>query len=68
VKLSNTATIAAPASHNLFSRLLAKIDTFLMVWAESNIRNGDVPASAFNAVRAKGSREPFVSREHLPSF
>jgi hypothetical protein len=43
VKLSNTATIAAPASHNLFSRLLAKIDTFLMVWAESNIRNGDVP-------------------------
>jgi hypothetical protein len=43
VNMSKTATVSLPASDTLFSRLLAKIDTFLMAWAESNIRNGDVP-------------------------
>jgi hypothetical protein len=41
--MSKTATITLPASDTLFGRLLAKIDSFLMAWAESNIRNGDVP-------------------------
>ena len=41
--MSETATIALPASATLFSRLVAKIDALLMAWAESNIRNGDVP-------------------------
>ena len=40
--MSNTATIALPASDTLFGRLFAKIDAFLLAWAESNIRNGDV--------------------------
>jgi len=43
VKMSKTATIALPASDTLFGRLLARIDGLLMAWAESNIRNGDVP-------------------------
>jgi len=43
VKMSKTATISLPASDTLFARLLAKLDGFLMAWAESNIRNGDVP-------------------------
>jgi hypothetical protein len=43
VNMSETATISLPASDTLFGRLLAKIDTLLMAWAESNIRNGDVP-------------------------
>ena len=43
VKMSKTATIALPASDTLFARLLAKLDGLLMAWAESNIRNGDVP-------------------------
>ena len=42
VNSSNTATIALPASDTLFARLLAKLDGFLMAWAETNIRNGDV--------------------------
>ncbi len=41
--MSKTATIALPASDTLFGRLLAKLDGLLMAWAESNIRNGDVP-------------------------
>ena len=41
--MSKTATIAFPASDTLFGRLLVKLDRFLMAWAESNIRNGDVP-------------------------
>jgi hypothetical protein len=41
--MSNTATIALPASDTLFGRLLAKIDGLLMAWAEASIRNGDVP-------------------------
>jgi hypothetical protein len=41
--MSKTATIALPASDTLFTRLAAKIDRLLMAWAESNIRNGDVP-------------------------
>jgi hypothetical protein len=41
--MSNIATISLPASDTLFSRLVAKIDHLLMAWAESNIRNGDVP-------------------------
>jgi hypothetical protein len=43
VKMSETATIALPASDTLFARLLANVDRLLMAWAESNIRNGDVP-------------------------
>ena len=43
VHMSKTATIALPASDTLFGRLLAKLDGLLMAWAESNIRNGDVP-------------------------
>jgi hypothetical protein len=43
VKMSETATIALPASGTLFGRLLVKLDRFLMAWAEANIRNGDVP-------------------------
>ncbi len=38
-----TATIALPASDTLFGRLVAKIDALLMAWAESSVRNGDVP-------------------------
>ncbi|HEY2248624.1 MAG TPA: hypothetical protein VGH70_14365 [Bradyrhizobium sp.] len=41
--MSKTTTISLPASDTLFARLLAKLDGFLMAWAESNIRNGDVP-------------------------
>ncbi len=41
--MSQTATISLPASETLFRRLLAKFDGLLMVWAEANIRNGDVP-------------------------
>ena len=41
--MSQTATISLPASNSLFGRLFAKIDRLLMAWAESNIRNGDVP-------------------------
>jgi hypothetical protein len=41
--MSETATIALPASDTLFARFVAKVDHLLMVWAEANIRNGDVP-------------------------
>ena len=41
--MSKTATIAFSASDTLFGRVVAKIDALLMAWAESNIRNGDVP-------------------------
>ena len=41
--MSKTATIALPVSDTLFGRVVAKIDALLMAWAESNIRNGDVP-------------------------
>ena len=41
--MSNTATIALTASDTLFGRLLARFDRFLLAWAETNIRNGDVP-------------------------
>ena len=41
--MSQTATIALPASDTLFGRFLVKLDRFLMAWAEANIRNGDVP-------------------------
>jgi hypothetical protein len=42
--MSNTATISFPSSDvTLFGRLVAKLDRLLMVWAEANIRNGDVP-------------------------
>jgi hypothetical protein len=41
--MPKTATVALPASDTLFARLLAKLDGLLMAWAESNIRNGDVP-------------------------
>jgi hypothetical protein len=41
--MSKNAAIALPAPDTLFYRLLAKLDGLLMVWAESNIRNGDVP-------------------------
>jgi hypothetical protein len=43
VNMSKTATFAIPASDTPFGRLLARIDALLMAWAESNIRNGDVP-------------------------
>ena len=43
VHMSKTATIALLAADTLFTRLAAKIDRLLMAWAESNIRNGDVP-------------------------
>jgi hypothetical protein len=42
VHMSETATIALPASDTLFARLVAKLDRLLMAWAYSNIRNGDV--------------------------
>ena len=41
--MSKTATVALPASDTLFDRLIAKLDSLLMAWAEANIRNGDVP-------------------------
>ena len=41
--MSRSATVALPASDTGFGRLLAKLDGLLMAWAESNIRNGDVP-------------------------
>ena len=41
--MSDIATVALPASDTLFARLVAKVDGFLMAWAEANIRNGDVP-------------------------
>ena len=41
--MPKTATTALPASDTLFGRVVAKIDALLMAWAESNIRNGDVP-------------------------
>jgi hypothetical protein len=41
--MSKTATIALPVSDTLFGRLIAKLDGLLMAWAETNIRNGDVP-------------------------
>ena len=41
--MSKTATIALPAADPLFPRLIAKVDSLLMAWAEANIRNGDVP-------------------------
>ena len=41
--MSKTATIVLTASDTLFGRLLARIDGWLMEWAETNIRNGDVP-------------------------
>ena len=41
--MSQTATITLPASDTLFGRVVAKIDSLLMAWAEANIRNGDVP-------------------------
>ncbi len=41
--MSETATIAFPASDTLFGRLLAKLDGFLIAWAEAGIRNGDIP-------------------------
>jgi hypothetical protein len=41
--MSKTATIALPISDTLFGRFLAKLDGLLMAWAETNIRNGDVP-------------------------
>ena len=41
--MSETATIALPASDTLFGRLFARLDGLLMAWAETNIRNGDVP-------------------------
>ena len=42
--MSKTAAISFAASDvTLFGRLVAKIDSALMAWAEANIRNGDVP-------------------------
>jgi hypothetical protein len=41
--MSKTATITLPASDTLFGRLFSRIDQLLMAWAETNIRNGDVP-------------------------
>jgi hypothetical protein len=41
--MPKTATISLAASDTLFARLVAKLDALLMAWAESNIRNGDVP-------------------------
>jgi len=35
--------IKSDTGRELFGRLLAKLDGLLMAWAESNIRNGDVP-------------------------
>ena len=41
--MSKAATIALPVTDTMIIRVLAKIDRVLMAWAESNIRNGDVP-------------------------
>jgi hypothetical protein len=42
--MSKTATLSFPTSDvTLFARLVGKIDSLLMAWAEANIRNGDVP-------------------------
>ena len=41
--MSKTATIRLSTSVSLFGRLLAAVDRLLMVYAEIQIRNGDVP-------------------------
>jgi hypothetical protein len=42
-QMSRTAAIALMPSAPLFSRLLATIDQWLLVYAEMTIRNGDIP-------------------------
>ena len=41
--MSKTAAIRLSPSTNLFSRLVAAVDRWLMAYAEIQIRNGDVP-------------------------
>jgi hypothetical protein len=41
--MSKTAAIRLSPSASLFERLLAALDRWLMAYAETQIRNGDVP-------------------------
>lgn len=41
--MSKTTSIALAPSHNLFGRLMATIDRWLMASARIAIRNGDLP-------------------------
>jgi hypothetical protein len=43
LKMSKTAAIRLSPSASLFGRLLAALDRWLMAYAETQIRNGDVP-------------------------
>ncbi|MGY3037256.1 hypothetical protein ACVIIV_006426 [Bradyrhizobium sp. USDA 4354] len=41
--MSKTASVALVPSSSLFARLMAAVDSFLMVSAEISNRNGDLP-------------------------
>ena len=41
--MSNTASIAFASSNTLIGRLAAALDRLLLAYAETTIRNGDVP-------------------------
>jgi hypothetical protein len=41
--MSKTASIALAPSSSLFGRLFAAVDRWLLAYAETQIRNGDVP-------------------------
>ncbi len=41
--MSKSATMAFSPSNTLFGRLFSTIDRWLLAWAETAIRNGDVP-------------------------
>ena len=43
--MSKTASIALAPSSSLFGRLFATLDRLLLTYAETTIRNGDVPRS-----------------------
>jgi len=43
--MSKTAAIAFAPTSSLFGRLFATIDRLLLAFAETTIRNGDVPRS-----------------------
>jgi hypothetical protein len=41
--MSKSASIALAPSSSLFGRLFAAVDRWLMAYAETQIRNGDIP-------------------------
>jgi hypothetical protein len=41
--MSKSASIALAPTSSLFGRLFAAVDRWLMTYAETQIRNGDVP-------------------------